>query len=183
MVKVSRNSNAEEEETCIIYAREKIKETDEYKRAMEVEWASRKQVIQIQAEDARKQKRLKKRTKAESLRLFDMKKRQKERVEELRKSQKKNEENMNLKEIVRAEVRSELNKLEMSTCHNMASMLNLLGISVGNWPNPTPQEVKTAYKRALLTFHPDRASQSDIHQQVEAEEKFKLMNWLKEKFT
>lgn len=41
-------------------------------------------------------------------------------------------------------------------------------------------QVQSAYKRALLTFHPDRAPKTDIRQQVEAEEKFKLINRLKE---
>ncbi|KAL0372536.1 UNVERIFIED_CONTAM: hypothetical protein Scaly_0935200 [Sesamum calycinum] len=78
-------------QTSIIGEREKLKETDEYKRAIEEEWASRQEALRIQ--------------------------------------------------------------------------------------------VQTAYKRALLTFHPDRASRSDIRQQVEAEEKFKLINRLKEKFS
>lgn len=43
--------------------------------------------------------------------------------------------------------------------------------------------MRLAFKRALLCFHPDRASQSDIRQQVEAEEKFKLINRMKEKFS
>jgi len=38
---------------------------------------------------------------------------------------------MNLKEQIRAEVRKELSKLEM-TCHDMASVLHGLGITVGN---------------------------------------------------
>ncbi|KAL6577743.1 hypothetical protein OROMI_010071 [Orobanche minor] len=98
------------------------------------------------------------------------------------KHSKEDEEDTNTKERVRAEVRMELSDLEVS-CHSMASLLHLLGISVGGWPYPLPQQVQTAYKRALLTFHPDRASQSDIRQQVEAEEKFKLINRLKEKFS
>lgn len=43
-------------------------------------------------------------------------------------------------------------------------------------------QVRAAYKKALLTFHPDRASRDDIRQQVEAEEKFKLISRMKEKF-
>lgn len=43
-------------------------------------------------------------------------------------------------------------------------------------------QVHAAYKRALLRFHPDRASRNDIRQQVEAEEKFKLLARMKEKF-
>ncbi|KAM1065307.1 hypothetical protein ACFX13_021198 [Malus domestica] len=45
---------------------------------------------------------------------------------------------------------------------------------------PLPNEVRAAYKRALLKFHPD-PSRSDIRQQVEAEEKFKLISRMKEK--
>lgn len=44
-------------------------------------------------------------------------------------------------------------------------------------------QVRVAFKKALLRFHPDRASQSDMRQQVEAEEKFKLISRMKEKFS
>lgn len=39
-----------------------------------------------------------------------------------------------------------------------------------------------AYKRALFKFHPDRVSKTDIREQVEAEEKFKLIMRMKDKF-
>jgi DnaJ-class molecular chaperone len=42
--------------------------------------------------------------------------------------------------------------------------------------------VQTAYKKAVLKFHPDRASKSDIRQQVEAEEKFKLISRMNKNF-
>jgi len=41
-------------------------------------------------------------------------------------------------------------------------------------------QVQAAYKRALFTFHPDRASKTDVRAQVEAEEKFKLISRLKD---
>ncbi|KAJ4960366.1 hypothetical protein NE237_020276 [Protea cynaroides] len=162
----------------IISEREKIKETDEYKRAVEEEWASRQRELQIQAEEAR---RLKKRKKAEMLRLLDMERRQKRRVEEMRESQKKDEETINLKEQLRMEIRKELDRLE-SMYSDMASLLRALGIHVGGGHSPMPHEVHAAYRRALLKFHPDRASRTDNRQQVEAEEKFKLISRLKEKF-
>ncbi|OMO72123.1 hypothetical protein COLO4_27818 [Corchorus olitorius] len=96
----------------VIVDREKLKETDEYKRAAQEEEAARQQVLQLQAEEAQ---RLRKRRKAE----------------------------------------------RGGLC---------------------PQEVHAAYKRALLRFHPDRASKTDIRQQVEAEEKFKLIARMKDKF-
>ncbi|XP_044489345.1 uncharacterized protein LOC123213811 isoform X2 [Mangifera indica] len=162
----------------IISKREKLKETDEYKRAMEEEWASRQLQLQIQGEEAQ---RLRKKRRAESIRLLDMERRQKLRLEEIRETQKKDEENMNLKEQLRVEVRKELHKLE-TTCIDMASLLQALGINVGGSFHPLSHEVRAAYKRALLKFHPDRASKTDIRQQVEAEEKFKLISRMKEKF-
>ncbi|KAA8532858.1 hypothetical protein F0562_033025 [Nyssa sinensis] len=168
-------------QSCIINEREKLKETEEYKRAAEEEWASRQRELQIQAEEAQQLRRLQRRRKEESMRLLDMERRQKQRVEEMRETQKKDEENMNLKEQLRAEVRKELIKLEVS-CHDMASLLRGLGIHVSGGLHPLPQEVRAAYKRALLSFHPDRASISDIRELVEAEEKFKLISSMKEKF-
>ncbi|KAB1206568.1 hypothetical protein CJ030_MR7G015965 [Morella rubra] len=88
---------------------------------------------------------------------------------------------MNMKEQLRVEIRKELHILEMK-CLDMASLLRGLGIQVGGCPYPLPHEVHAAYKRALLKFHPDRASKTDIRQQVEAEEKFKLISRMKEKF-
>ncbi|KAK1423200.1 hypothetical protein QVD17_18496 [Tagetes erecta] len=168
-------------DNSIIGQREKLKETDEYKQALEQELLARQEALQIQAEEARQLRRLQKRKNAECLRLLDMERRQKQRVEEIREIQKKDEENMNLKEQYRAEVIQELKRLEVY-CHDMASLLHGLGIRVGNGPVPLPHEVRAAYKRALLSFHPDRASGSDMRQQVEAEEKFKLISRMKEKF-
>ncbi|XP_059445585.1 uncharacterized protein LOC132177333 [Corylus avellana] len=163
-------------QTDIINEREKLKETDEYKRAIEEEWASRQRQLEIQAEEVQRLRKIKR---AER-RLLDMQRRQKQRVEEVRETQKKDEENMNLKEQLRVEIRKELNKLEMM-CIDMASLLRGLGIEVGGGFYPLPHEVHAAYKRALLKFHPDRASKTDIRQQVEAEEKFKLISRMKEK--
>ncbi|THU74588.1 hypothetical protein C4D60_Mb04t34970 [Musa balbisiana] len=157
--------------------REKHKESEEYKRASAEEWESRKREIQIQAEEAQ---RLRKRRKAESLRLLDMEKRQKQRVEEIRESQRKDEETIHLKELFRAEVRRELDKME-GRFRDMASLLRGLGIHVEGGPFPLSHEVNAAYKQALLRFHPDRASRTDIRQQVEAEETFKMISRLKEK--
>ncbi|XWS34220.1 hypothetical protein CRYUN_Cryun21dG0021800 [Craigia yunnanensis] len=165
-------------EKDIIIDREELKETDEYKRAVEEEWASRQRELKIQAEEAQ---RLRKRRKAESMRLLDMERRQKQRLEDMRETQKKDEEHMNLKERLRIEVRKELNKLEIS-CIDMASLLRSLGIHVGGGFCPLSNEIHAAYKRALLRFHPDRASKTDIRQQVEAEEKFKLISHMKDKF-
>lgn len=50
------------------------------------------------------------------------------------------EENMNLKEVIRAQVMKELNQLEVR-CHDMTSLLRGLGIIVGNSVNPSLKEV------------------------------------------
>ncbi|KAG6508319.1 uncharacterized protein LOC121981739 [Zingiber officinale] len=165
------------DQSASISEREKLKESDEYKRAAEEEWAQRNREIQSQAEEAQ---RLRKRKKAESLRLLDMEKRQKQRVEEIRESQKKDEQTIHLKELIRAEVRKELDKMEWRY-RDMASLLRGLGIHVEGGPSPMSHEVNAAYKQALLRFHPDRASRSDIRKQVEAEETFKMISRLKEK--
>ncbi|XP_062214560.1 uncharacterized protein LOC133915427 isoform X2 [Phragmites australis] len=155
----------------LIGEREKHKESVEYKRAAEEEWASRQRQLLIQAEEAKK---LRKRKKAEALRLLDMEKRQKQRLQEVRESQRKNEEDIQLKEQYRGIVRKELEDTE-KRYSDMASILCVLGIPVEGG------QVKAAYKQALLKFHPDRVSRSDIYQQVKAEETFKFISRLKEK--
>ncbi|KAJ1412107.1 Chaperone J-domain superfamily [Sesbania bispinosa] len=162
----------------IINQREMLKETDEYKHAIEEEWASRQRQLQLQAEEAQ---RLRKRKRAESKRLLDMQRRQKERIEEVRQTQKKDEEFMIMKEQMRVEIRKGLKELEMQ-CKDMTTLLRGLGIHVGESFIPLPNEVQAACKRALFKFHPDRASKTDIREQVEAEEKFKLISRMKEKF-
>ncbi|KAK9046711.1 hypothetical protein V6N11_052592 [Hibiscus sabdariffa] len=152
-------------EKDMVIDREKLKETDEYKRAAEEEWASRQRELQIQAEEAQ---RLRKRKKAESMRVLDMERRQRQRLQEMRETQKKDEENMNLKEQLRMEVRKELSKLEIS-CIDMVSVLRNLGIPVGGGFYPLSNEIHEAYKRALLRFHPDRASKTDVRQQEDCE--------------
>ncbi|XP_074555897.1 uncharacterized protein LOC141811741 isoform X2 [Curcuma longa] len=163
-----------QDQSAPISEREKHKESDEYKRAAEEEWAQRNREIQSQAEEAQ---RLRKRKKAESLRLLDMEKRQKQRVEEIRESQRKM---IHLKELIRAEVRNKLDKMEWRY-KDMASLLRGLNIHVEGGLSPTSHEVNAAYKQALLRFHPDRASRTDIWKQVEAEETFKMISRLKEK--
>ncbi|KAL5993785.1 hypothetical protein ACLOJK_038142 [Asimina triloba] len=134
------------------------------------------QLMLTQAEEAQ---RLRKKRKAENMRL-DMERRQQLRLQEVRESQKKDVETINLKEQLRIEVRKELEKLQLEY-RDMASLLRALGILVEGGLYPLPHEVNAAYKRALLRFHPDRASRCDIRQQVEAEEKFKLISHLKDK--
>ncbi|XP_042390371.1 nucleoporin GLE1-like isoform X3 [Zingiber officinale] len=104
------------DQSAPISEREKYKEPDEFKRVAEEEWAQRNREIQSQAEEAQ---RLRKRKKAENLCLLDMEKRQKQRVEEIRESQRKT---IPLKELIRAEVRKELDKMEWRY-RDMASLL------------------------------------------------------------
>ncbi|XP_074274780.1 uncharacterized protein LOC141598865 [Silene latifolia] len=164
------------EQNCVFTDRQKRKETDEYKRAMEEEWASRQKQIQLQAEEAQ---RLRSRKRAEKLRIMANEKRQMQRLEEVRETRRKDEENLNIKDQLRAEMQKELHKLEM--CSDMASLLRCLGIHVGGGRFPSPNEIEAAYKRACLKFHPDRFGKSDLRQQVEAEEKFKLISTMKHK--
>ncbi|XP_072956020.1 uncharacterized protein [Typha angustifolia] len=171
------NRSISEVQNDLIADREKHKESIEYKRAQEEEWASRQRQLQIQAEEAQ---RLRKRRKAEIMRLLNMEKRQKQRLEEIRESQKKDQETTNLKEQLRLEVRKELDKME-GRYRDMASLLRGLGIHIEGGLFPSLHEVSAAYKQALRRFHPDRVCRSDIHQQVKAEETFKFISRLKEK--
>ncbi|KAL7604607.1 hypothetical protein Lser_V15G15409 [Lactuca serriola] len=129
------------------------------------------------AEEAKQLQRVMKRKEAEKSRLLDIERRQKQRVKEIRETQEQEKENMNLKEIYRTKVQNDLKNLEM-TCHDMPSLLRGLGIFVDD----SSTQIRAAYKRALLSFHPDRATGSDMHQQVEAEEKFKLISRMRDKF-
>ncbi|CAN6477867.1 unnamed protein product [Victoria cruziana] len=156
--------------------REKLKATDAYRLADQEEWECRHRELRIQAEEAQ---RLRKRRKAE-LRLLDMERRQKQRLEEVRQTQKRDEETMNLKEQLRTEIRRKLDQFEF-IYRDMASVLRGLGIQVGETHYPTEHEVNAAYKKALVRFHPDRASRIDIRQQIEAEETFKMISRLKDK--
>lgn len=118
----------------IINDRERLKETDEYKKAMKEEWASRGRELQIQGKEANELRRLRKREKAERKRVLDM-----------------------------------------------GSLLRSLGVQVGSSNNG--DAIRAACKRALFDFHPDRAAKSNtLRYQVEAEEKFKLIMRMMEKF-
>ncbi|XP_031492153.1 uncharacterized protein LOC116258864 [Nymphaea colorata] len=161
----------------LIGDREKLKATDAYRLADQEEWESRHRELRMQAEEAQ---RLRKRKKAETLRLLDMERRQKQRLEEVRQTQKKDEETMNLKEQLRTEIRRKFDQFEF-IYRDMASLLRGLGIQVGGTHYPTEHEVNAAYKKALVRFHPDRASRGDIRQQIEAEETFKMISRLKDK--
>ncbi|KAL8227725.1 hypothetical protein R6Q57_015309 [Mikania cordata] len=163
-----------------VHERKKSKDTIEYKQAQEEELSARQLALKLQAEEARQQRHLLKRKKDEKSRLLDIKKRQKRRVEEMRESQKQDAGNIYKKEVYRIEVHQNLKKLEL-TCNDMASLLCALVIFV-NSPCATSDQIHSAYKRALLRFHPDRArSGADIRQQVEDEEKFKLILRMKDK--
>jgi hypothetical protein len=88
---------------------------------------------------------------------------------------------MGLKEQLRGQVQKRLESLAYG-CSDMATLLRRLGIAVEGGTYPSPQEVNSAYKKALLCFHPDRASslaQGDPQGQVEAEETFKLISRMK----
>ncbi|KAL8150239.1 hypothetical protein V2J09_020047, partial [Rumex salicifolius] len=172
---VSKDEGGKQCPNDILTDRQKIKETDVYKRAMEEESASRQQQLQIQAEEAQ---RLRKRKKAESMRIVDMEKRQKQRLEEMREAQKREETNSRMKEQIRAEYRKKLDLIEAS-CKDMASLLRRLGVHVGG---TSLTEVQSAFKKAVMKFHPDRTLRTDMRQQVEAEEKFKLINLMKDKY-
>lgn len=70
----------------------------------------------------------------------------------------------------------------LDNCDNMDLCMFAHLLSFISPADSFPFQVHAAYKRALFKFHPDRASRTDIYEQVEAEEKFKLISRMKEKF-
>lgn len=58
------------------------------------------------------------------------------------------EENINLKEQLRGEIRKEINRLEL-TCIDMASLLRGLGIQVGGGFHPMSQDVSQSINLML----------------------------------
>ncbi|GAA0166964.1 hypothetical protein LIER_22004 [Lithospermum erythrorhizon] len=115
-----------------------------------------------------------------------MERRQKQELPETQKKE-YSAEQMNLKETISADVRKELSKFEI-TCHNMALLLQCLGIKVGSKPKLEVVRLFTRNsdfrlsKRALFAFHPDRFSRADVRHQLQAEEKFKLISRMKQKY-
>ena len=57
------------------------------------------------------------------------------------------QENIDMKEQLRGEIRKEINKLEM-TCIDMASLLRGLGILVRGGSNPMSHDVSDAFMRS-----------------------------------
>ncbi|KAG8638996.1 hypothetical protein MANES_14G088800v8 [Manihot esculenta] len=137
---ISISDDPSDVQNYIIGNREMLKKTEAFKLAQEEEWTSRQRELQSQAEEAQ---RLRKRRKAETLRLLETERRQKQRVEEVREAQKKDEETLNLKEQLRIEVRRELDKLEANS-KDMASLLHGLGINIKGGLYPLPSEVSSA---------------------------------------
>ncbi|XP_057863403.1 uncharacterized protein LOC131071521 isoform X1 [Cryptomeria japonica] len=161
-----------------VCAREKLKETAEFRFADKEEWVNRQLELERQAKEVQQ---LRRRKRAEAERMLEMERRQKRRLEEIRITQKKEEQTMDQKEQLRDQVRSRLDEIA-STCKDMASLLRSLGIPVEGGSLPSSQQVNAAYKKALLRFHPDRASvlNDGVRHQVEAEETFKMISRMKD---
>jgi hypothetical protein len=77
---------------------------------------------------------------------------------------------------LRAAVRADLAQREAG-CATLADLLRALGVTVEGGGAPTAQQLASAYKRALLRYHPDRAATraADERERVHAEEVFKLV--------
>lgn len=158
--------------------REKMKETDEYRRAMEAEWAARQQELNRQAEEARRQRS----KKAENKRRKANERRQNQRTDQKKAetSSRKEDENLNQqKDKIRDDIRQKLRQLQ--DCGNMASLLRSLGIHLPS--NPSSNQIRAAYRQACKKFHPDRLVRADVRHQIEAEEKFKLISAMKDKIS
>ncbi|GBG75135.1 hypothetical protein CBR_g19648 [Chara braunii] len=174
-----RQQQLQQERACIVgLTREIVKDSEAYRAAEEEEWRRREEEVKRQAAEAQK---LRRRKKAEMERRLKMEARQRQRLEDLRKHQRQEQHSLGQKEQIRGMIRANLER-KVVGCVDMVSLLRVLGIQVEGGLRPSPEQVSSAYKKALLRFHPDRAAASggrDPMKQVEAEETFKLMSRMK----
>ena len=59
---------------------------------------------------------------------------------------------------------------------NLAETLECFGVVVEGGSHANAKQLRTAYRRALLQFHPDRQRSKDLVARVEAEERFKILS-------
>lgn len=97
-----------------------------------------------------------------------------ERVEKFREDRVKSSEDSERAEALRNEFRQEWTAKVASM--NLAETLECFGVTVEGGVHANAKQLRSAYRKALLTFHPDRQSGKELAQRVAAEETFKILS-------
>lgn len=97
-----------------------------------------------------------------------------ERVEKFREDRVKSSEDSERAEVLRQEFREEWMAKVASL--NLAETLECFGVAVEGGSHANAKQLRSAYRKALLTFHPDRQTGKELAQRVAAEETFKILS-------
>jgi hypothetical protein len=95
-------------------------------------------------------------------------------VEKFREDRVKSSEDSERAEALRNEFRQEWTAKVASM--NLAETLECFGVTVEGGAHANAKQLRSAYRKALLTFHPDRQSGKELAQRVAAEETFKILS-------
>ena len=96
------------------------------------------------------------------------------RVATFREAQESRNEEEQSSESIREEFRREWETKVASL--NLAETLECFGVAVEGGAHANAKQLRSAYRRALLRFHPDRQGAKELRERVAAEERFKILS-------
>ena len=103
----------------------------------------------------------------------DLAKATEDRVEKLREEQRASSERALNAEAIRQEFRAEWAPKVANM--NLAQTLAAFDVKVDGGEHANAKQLRSAYRKALLKFHPDRQVDKDLTEKIGAEERFKLI--------
>jgi hypothetical protein len=104
----------------------------------------------------------------------DLMKASENRVATFREAQEKGDEEARSAESIREEFRREWSAKVASL--NLAQTLECFGVAVEGGAHANAKQLRSAYRKALLRFHPDRQGAKALRERVTAEERFKILS-------
>ena len=96
------------------------------------------------------------------------------RVATFREAQESRNEEEQSSESIREEFRREWETKVASL--NLAETLECFGVAVEGGAHANAKQLRSAYRKALLRFHPDRQGAKELRERVAAEERFKILS-------
>ena len=135
----------------------------------ELKEAKRIETERIEAEERSRRRREEKERAAD-----DLIRAAEERIEQFREERVKLCEDSERAAQLRHDFRAEWTAKVASM--NLAETLECFGVVVEGGSHANAKQLRTAYRRALLQFHPDRQRSKDLVARVEAEERFKILS-------